>query len=119
MITGSRLYPHPSLTDSSGINQQPLKGSEIELRYCCTLVCHEKDEARVRAALLQSLGVSHLRLCLLRSKDIEDEPGKVEVEAEMATQTRDDALLEQIISRLSLEPAVTGASWRVVEQTFG
>jgi len=27
--------------------------------------------------------------------------------------------LKQIISRLSLEPAVTGASWRVVEQSFG
>lgn len=101
------------------INQQPLKGSEIELRYTCTLLCHEKDEARVRASLLQSLGVSHLRLCVLRSQDVEDHPGRVEVEAEMATQTRDDALLEQIISRLSLEPAVTAASWRIAEQNFG
>lgn len=104
---------------SNRINQQPLKGSEVELRYHCTLVCTEANEAKVRAMLLQSLGVSHLRLCVLRSQDIEEQPGRVEVEAELATQTRDDALLEQIISRLSLDPAVSTASWRVVEQKFG
>jgi putative Mg2+ transporter-C (MgtC) family protein len=101
------------------INQQPLKGTELELCYQCSLLCHSKDEAHVRALLLQSLSTSVMRLRSLRSEDLEDQDDRVEVEAEMVTQTRDDQLLEQIVSRLSLEPAVTAASWRIIEQEFG
>jgi putative Mg2+ transporter-C (MgtC) family protein len=101
------------------INQQPLKGTELELCYQCSLTCHSKDEAHVRALLLQSLGTSHLKLRSLHSEDLEDVQDRVEVEAEMVTQNRDDQLLEQIISRLSLEPSVTAASWRIIEQEFG
>jgi putative Mg2+ transporter-C (MgtC) family protein len=101
------------------INQQPLQGTELELCYQCALICHSRDEAHVRALLLQSLSTSHMKLRSLRSEDLEEVEDRVEVEAEMVTQTRDDLLLEQIVSRLSLEPAVTAASWRIIEQEFG
>ncbi len=101
------------------INQQPLKGTELELCYQCSLICHSREEAHVRALLLQYLSTSSMKLRSLHSQDLEDVPDKVEVEAEMVTQTRDDQLLEQIISRLSLEPAITAASWRIIEQEFG
>ncbi len=101
------------------INQQPLENTELELCYVCSLMCHSKDEAHVRALLLQSLSTSKMKLRSLSSEDIEDAVDKVEVEAEMVTQTRDDGFLEQIVSRLSLEPAVTAANWRIIEQEFG
>jgi putative Mg2+ transporter-C (MgtC) family protein len=101
------------------INQEPLQGSEIELCYQCSLMCRSKDEAHVRALLLQALSTSTMKLRSLHSEDLEDIADRVEVEAEMLTQTRDDQLLEQIISRLSLEPGVIAASWRVIEQEFG
>ncbi|MCD8489326.1 MAG: MgtC/SapB family protein [Desertifilum sp.] len=101
------------------INQQPLKGTELELCYQCSLICHSKDEAHVRALLLHALGTSHMKLRSLHSEDLEEVSDRVEVEAEMVTQTRDDHLLEQIVSRLSLEPSVTAASWRIIEQEFG
>lgn len=101
------------------INQQPLQGTELELCYQCSLICHSQDEAQVRTLLLQALGPSQMRLRSLCSEDREDEKDRVEVEAEMVTQTRNDELLEQIISRLSLEPGVTAASWRIIEQEFG
>ncbi|NMF81974.1 MgtC/SapB family protein [Nodosilinea sp. P-1105] len=104
---------------SHRINQEPLQGTELELCYQCSLTCHSPDEARVRALLLQSLGASQMRLRSLRSEDLEDTKDMVEVEAEMVTQNRNDAMLEQIVSRLSLEPAVTSASWRIIEQEFG
>jgi putative Mg2+ transporter-C (MgtC) family protein len=101
------------------INQEPLKGTELELCYQCSLTCHSKDEAHVRALLLQALGTSTMRLRSLHSEDLDELGNKVEVEAEMVTQNRDDQLLEEIISRLSLEPSVTAASWRIIEQEFG
>ncbi|QQE63733.1 membrane protein [Leptolyngbya sp. BL0902] len=104
---------------SHRINQQPLQGTELELCYQCSLICHSQDEAHVRALLLQALGPSKMRLRSLCSEDLKDEKNRVEVEAEMVTQTRNDQLLEQIISRLSLEPGVTAASWRIIEQEFG
>ncbi|MGI0480216.1 MgtC/SapB family protein [Geminocystis sp. CENA526] len=101
------------------INQQPLENTELELCYVCSLMCHSKDEAHVRALLLQSLSLIPMRLRSLRSEDLEDFPDKVEVEAEIVTQTRNDEILEQIVSRLSLEPGVTAANWRIIEQEFG
>ncbi len=101
------------------INQQPLQGTELELCYLCTLTCRSADEAHVRAALLQSLGMMNMRLRSLTSEDVESTKDRVEVEAELVTQTRNDQALENVISRLSLEPGVTAASWRIIEQEFG
>ncbi|MCW6037488.1 hypothetical protein K4A83_14570 [Spirulina subsalsa FACHB-351] len=95
------------------------KGTELELCYQCSLICHSKDEAHVRALFLQALAPSSLKLRSLRSEDLEDSKEQVEVEAEMITQSRDDGRMEQIVSRLSMEPGVTAASWRIIEQEFG
>jgi putative Mg2+ transporter-C (MgtC) family protein len=39
----------------------------------------------------------------------------VEVAAELSADSRADKALEQIVGRLSLEPAVTAARWRIAE----
>ncbi|TVQ48520.1 MAG: MgtC/SapB family protein [Gloeocapsa sp. DLM2.Bin57] len=101
------------------INQQPLQNTEIELCYQCSLICYSDYEAEARSFLLQSLNNDKLKLLSLRSEDLEDAPDKVEVEAEIVTQTRDDKLLEGIISKLSLNPKITSANWRIIEQEFG
>jgi putative Mg2+ transporter-C (MgtC) family protein len=101
------------------INQQPLKGTELELCYRCDVVCRTQDEAHIRALLLQTVGSGKLRLRSLCSEDLEDTPDRVSVEAELVTQERNDAFLEQIVSRLSLEPGVIAIRWRIIEQEFG
>ncbi|MEN9207270.1 MAG: MgtC/SapB family protein [Gloeomargarita sp. GMQP_bins_120] len=102
------------------INQQPLKGTEIELTYRCEVICRTDSEAHVRALLLQAVaGAPTLRLRSLYSEDLEDKPDRVSVEAELVTQERQDAFLEQVVSRLSLEPGVLAVQWRVTEQEFG
>ena len=101
------------------INQQPLKGTEVELCYRCSVVCHGRDEAHVRALLLQAVSSNTaMKLRSLNSEDLEDSD-KVEVEADLLTQDRNDTFLEQIISRLSLEPGISRVSWRIIEQEFG
>ncbi|MDT9313535.1 MgtC/SapB family protein [Limnospira sp. Paracas R14] len=95
------------------INQQPLQGTEISWLYHCNLICDTPEETRLRSSLLESLGVSHLELRTLRSEKLESTPSRTEVQAELATQIRDDALVEQIISRLSTDPATQSVYWRV------
>ncbi|WOB42629.1 MgtC/SapB family protein [Thermoleptolyngbya oregonensis NK1-22] len=101
------------------INQQPLKGTELELCYRCEVVCRAQDEAHVRALLLQAVASGKLRLRSLYSEDLEDKPDRVNIEAELVTQERDDAFMEQVVSRLSLEPGVIATRWRIIEQEFG
>jgi len=40
---------------------------------------------------------------------------RVQVQANLIMTDRNDTLLEQVISRLSLEPGVSAVSWKVVE----
>jgi len=101
------------------INQQPLKGTELELCYRCEVMCRAQAEAHVRALLLQTAAGGKLRLRSLYSEDVENHPDRVSIEADLITQERDDALVEQIISRLSLEPGVIATHWRIIEQEFG
>jgi putative Mg2+ transporter-C (MgtC) family protein len=53
----------------------------------------------------------------LQALDSEDLNGsnKVQVQASLIMADRNDTLLEQVISRLSLEPGVSAVSWKVVE----
>lgn len=101
------------------INEQSLQGTERELAYKFSLVCQRKQEIHVRALLLQSLNASNITLRSLQSEDFNDTTDKVKVEAEMITQNRDDQLLEQIASRLSLQRGVVSVSWRILEEEFG
>jgi hypothetical protein len=39
--------------------------------------------------------------------------GRVEVDAHLMAHSKSDAILEQVVGRLSLEPKVSAASWRV------
>ncbi|ATS19117.1 MgtC/SapB family protein [Parathermosynechococcus lividus] len=101
------------------INQQPLKGTELELCYRCDVICHSQSEALIRALFLQSIGNTKLTLRSLFSEDLEDKPDYVQVQAELTTQERNDERLEQIVSRLSLEPGVVSIRWRIIEAEYG
>jgi putative Mg2+ transporter-C (MgtC) family protein len=53
----------------------------------------------------------------LQGLDSEDLDGsnKVRVQAGLIMADRNDGLLEQVVSRLSLEPGLSAVSWKVVE----
>jgi len=56
-----------------------------------------------------------LLLKSLKSGDVEH-TDKVEVQAILTSTGRQNLLLEQIVSRLSLEPGVSGVSWEIVAE---
>ena len=95
------------------INRQPLQNTEVETHYTCMVVCRGEDEAHVRTLLLYGVNNAAMTLQALDSKDL-DGNNKVQVRANLIMADRNDALLEQVISRLSLEPGVSAVSWKVV-----
>ena len=94
------------------INRQPLATAETPSRYVVNVVCRGDTEAHIRALLLQGLTAGGIRLHRLDSSNIEDSD-RVEVVAELSAEHGSDNVLEQIVGRLSLEPTVTAARWRV------
>jgi putative Mg2+ transporter-C (MgtC) family protein len=94
------------------INRQPMALTETDFHYRVRVVCRSPEEAHVRALLLQSTGNGQLSLRRLDSTDI-DESGRVEVAAQLSAPAKCDAILEQAVGRLSLEPTVSAASWSV------
>jgi putative Mg2+ transporter-C (MgtC) family protein len=94
------------------INRQPITQAETDVNYSVRVVCRSPEEAHVRALLLQSTANGHLSLRRLDSTDIE-EGGRVEVTAQLTSPSKNDAVLEQVVGRLSLEPTVSAASWSV------
>jgi putative Mg2+ transporter-C (MgtC) family protein len=98
------------------IDRQPLSDAEVDTHYVCTVICRSDDEAYVRASLLRALSNPAISLQALDSNDLED-TDKVRVRARLAISPRNDALLERVVSQLSLEPGVSAARWRTVEES--
>jgi putative Mg2+ transporter-C (MgtC) family protein len=96
------------------VNRQPLGATEVETHYEVELRCRGQDEALIRAALLQAAASTGLGLRRLTSEDLEDSP-QVTVSALLVSAARNDAALEQIIGRMSLEPFVTAAHWHALQ----
>jgi putative Mg2+ transporter-C (MgtC) family protein len=94
------------------INRQPLSHTELVKRYGVTIVCRGEQEAHVRALMLQGFAANGLHLTELESEDLPDS-SRVEITAEVNAEGTSAAALEGIVGRLSLEPAVTAARWRV------
>lgn len=94
------------------INRQPIAQTETDFHYQVRVVCRSPEEAHVRALLLQGANNGHLSLRQLESTDIAGND-RVEVNAQLTAQSKSDAILEQVVGRLSLEPTVSAASWRV------
>jgi putative Mg2+ transporter-C (MgtC) family protein len=97
------------------INRQPIDNTDIEIQYRVVLICRNQDEAHIRALLLQSFAGAPLLLRGLHSED-QDDPAMAEVRADLVSIGRNDALLEQLVSRLSLEPGVSAISWETIGQ---
>jgi hypothetical protein len=94
------------------INKQPLGAVEVETHYAVEVRCHGREEAHIRALLLQAASNAGLGLRRLTSENLEDSP-QVTVSALLVSASRHDAALEQIIGRMSLEPFVTAVHWQV------
>jgi putative Mg2+ transporter-C (MgtC) family protein len=95
------------------INRTPVRAPEEVVLYLFECVCRTSDEGQIRALLLQNIAPTPLLLYALQSED-EEGVNRVKVRAHVKSIGRKDDLLEQIVTRLSLEPGVTTIRWEIV-----
>jgi putative Mg2+ transporter-C (MgtC) family protein len=89
--------------------------ADSDLTYLFRITARNDQEAHMRVLLLNSIGGQPLLLKSLKSDDL-DHTDKVEIQAVLTSTGRQNSLLEQIVSRLSLEPSVSGVSWEILAE---
>jgi putative Mg2+ transporter-C (MgtC) family protein len=94
------------------IDHHPTGGDELPVGYRFEAVCAEPAEAHIRALVIQALSGTEFQLRGIRSYNTGADH-QVSVVAELTAEHRNDSQLEQAVSRLSLEPAVTAVTWTV------
>ncbi|NHB77748.1 MgtC/SapB family protein [Rhodobacter calidifons] len=113
VVTGMVIFVNLALRPLSRLlDRQPLQTTELARSYTVEIVCRSSEEAHVRALMLQGFATSGLHLTALDSANIEDSD-RVEVTARVQGEAVKPEALEQIVGRLSLEPAVTAARWQM------
>jgi putative Mg2+ transporter-C (MgtC) family protein len=95
--------------------RRPLQTGDENFLYSLRIVCQGNAEQQIRAVVVQEMVQEPLMLQSMESEDIEG-TGKVEVKALVATSGRQDAKLEKIVERVSLDRAVTAASWHAMAE---
>jgi putative Mg2+ transporter-C (MgtC) family protein len=83
-----------------------------DVTYSFELICRQDDEARMRALMLQGMSRTALALLSLRSEDIEG-TSRMRVTSQIRGLGRQDAALEELVARMSLEAGVSSVSWAV------
>ncbi|MET9291428.1 MgtC/SapB family protein [Streptomyces sp. NPDC003077] len=114
-VVGANLVLRPL---GRRLDREPGGGAEVATDYYFEAVCTKPEEAPVRALVVQAVSRPGFRLRAVHSRDA-DTRGMVTVAAELTTERRDDSLLEEAVSRLSLEPAVSAVSWTVTNHPDG
>ena len=89
-----------------------IRPADTEAHYTVEITCKGAEEAHMRSLLLNALTQAGLGLRQMDSTDI-PETTKVTVVAQACSAKRIDVALEQVVGRLSLEPHVSAASWKV------
>lgn len=84
-----------------------------ETLYELNVTCRESDETHLRAHLMATITQESATLHGICSEDLEG-TGRTRLRAEVVTIGRQNALVERIAMRLSIEPGVTSLSWSVV-----
>ena len=93
------------------LNTTPVSTAEIAVDYTIRVVCRAEDEVHVRTLLTNSTHAIPLSFRSLKSEDLAGTPGALEVLAELRLHPKDQAKLEQLTSRISLEKGVSAVSW--------
>jgi putative Mg2+ transporter-C (MgtC) family protein len=96
---------------SRAINAAPVATADMIREYQLSVVCREEDEVHIRAVLSNAMYAEPLTFQGLTSRDYEGEPARLEVTAKCLSHPKDQARLEQIASRLSMERGVSSVSW--------
>ena len=108
-VVGTNLLLRPLIRL---VNYRTVSSKGAETCYTVALTCKSVEEAHLRSLLLHALSQGNLGLRRIDRADIPD-TFKVTITAQVLAARRNDAALEQIVGRLSLEPHINAVTWEV------
>jgi len=108
MVVATNIFLRPLVRR---LNRRALAVGETEIHYTVEVTCRATEEAHIRSLLLHGLSQAGLGLRRIDSQDLPD-TARVAVTAQAVAAARNDAALEQIVGRLSLEPYISAATWQ-------
>ncbi|QBD76272.1 MgtC/SapB family protein [Ktedonosporobacter rubrisoli] len=85
---------------------------EVPVHYLVRVTCLSPREPHIRSLLLHSIDQNTVIIRSLQSEDCPD-PARVEIRADLYSEGRKDAALEQIVARVSLEESVSAVRWEI------
>ncbi|MFI5619382.1 MgtC/SapB family protein [Streptomyces sp. NPDC051567] len=109
-VVGANLLLRPL---GRRLDRAPRGGAEVATDFHFEAVCRQSDEAHIRHRLVDALGRPGYQLRSIRSQE-GPEPGQVTVSALLTAEGHEGRALEEAVTSLSLEPAVSAVSWSVV-----
>ncbi|MFD6876729.1 MULTISPECIES: MgtC/SapB family protein [unclassified Streptomyces] len=109
-VVGTNLLLRPL---GRRLDREPRGGAEVAADYHFEAVCLEAEEARVRHRVVEALGRPGYQLREIRSQD-GPAGGLVTVSALLTAEGTQGRTLEEAVSSLSLDPAVSAVGWSVL-----
>jgi putative Mg2+ transporter-C (MgtC) family protein len=98
---------------SRAINQAPVSTYDVIRKYALVVICRESDEIHMRSVLSNLMESAPLSFHGLTSREYESDgsPSSVEVTATLSLHPKNQARLEKVASRISMESGVSSVSW--------
>ena len=84
---------------------------EVDTVYTVSVVCDERQEGVIRNVLVRHIqSEPSMTVQAISTLDV-DEPGRANVIAEVFSSRRNERFLNDLVSRISIEPTVTAVRW--------
>jgi putative Mg2+ transporter-C (MgtC) family protein len=96
---------------SRAINATPVSSADIVREYVLTVIGRQEDEIHIRTLLSNAMDTQPLSFQSLTSEDVDSEPPRIKVTATVRMHPKDQAKLERMASRMSMERGVSSISW--------
>ncbi|SAL84843.1 MgtC family protein [Caballeronia arvi] len=114
--TGVVLMTNTLLRELSQIiNATPVSSADLVRQYMLTVVGRQEDEIHIRTLLSNAMESQPLSFHSLTSEDAAGDASKVKVTATVRMHPKDQAKLERMASRMSMERGVSSISWSATD----
>jgi putative Mg2+ transporter-C (MgtC) family protein len=85
--------------------------ADVEVMYRLRVVCQEKEEGVIRTILLRHVNSQPSMVIQGISTQDAEQPDRAAVVAEVFSMGRNDRAMENLVSRINIEPGVSAVSW--------
>ncbi len=97
------------------IDAQAKVAQDVDMLYRIRVICQDQHEGVIRLILLRHVNSEPNSSLQGISTQDEEKPEQTSIVAEIHCSMRNDKFLNDLVSRISIEPSVTNVSWERVQ----